>query len=50
MIDATQMHCDKSGGAPGEDNTTHHLVPRSPDMVCQFCKRTAAQIEADALK
>lgn len=52
-LGATQQYCDESGGKPGEDNTTHHLVPRSAGrgtqvMKCRYCGTTQAKIEARA--
>lgn len=52
-LGATEQYCDESGGKPGEDNTTHHLVPRSAGrgaqvMKCRYCGTTQAKIEARA--
>lgn len=57
QADVTQHYCPKSGGRPGEDNTTHHLAPRGAgggqrQQVCRYCGRTEKQLreEADALQ
>jgi hypothetical protein len=50
VIDVTQLYCPASGGQPGEDNTTHHLVPKSGSMTCTYCGRTEKQLRADAEK
>lgn len=44
----THIYCPASGGKPGEDNTTHHMVPRGGRMVCRYCGKTASQIESES--
>lgn len=45
MNEATHIHCDRSGAQEGEDNATHHLVPRADGMTCSWCRHTPKQIE-----
>lgn len=48
-VDVTQLYCPKSGGAPGEANTTHHLVScgalTNPRLVCSYCRRTERELQ-----
>lgn len=47
MTEPTQMYCPESPGRPGEDGTTHHLVPsqhKEPVMRCRYCGQTEAQL------
>lgn len=43
-VEVTALWCPDSGGEPGEDNTTHHLQPRTRSgarvLVCAHCGRT----------
>ena len=56
IIEVTRLYCPKSGGQPGEDNTTHHLVPRFPrggkagerEHVCRDCGKTEAELREEA--
>lgn len=46
----TLMWCEESGAKPGEDNSTHHLIPRAAgggaqQMVCRYCKKTERLIK-----
>lgn len=46
LPEVTQLYCPKSGGAPDEDNTTHHIVApaRGGRAICRYCRRTENQI------
>lgn len=41
---ATQEYCPETGLNPGEDNSTHHLLPRAKGMTCRYCKKTEEQL------
>jgi hypothetical protein len=45
-MDVTQQECPKAPGNPGEDNRTHHLVPRGGLMRCTYCGRTAEELRS----
>lgn len=46
MIEVTTLYCPKNqwDGKPGEDNTTHHLLPRAKGMVCRDCGKTEKEL------
>lgn len=45
MNEPTRLWCEKSGAAPGADNSTHHLIPRiGTIMSCRYCGQTDQQI------
>jgi hypothetical protein len=48
---ATALYCPSSGAQPGEDSSTHHLVPRGPEkaraLVCRYCGKTEPDILAE---
>lgn len=33
--------------APGDDNTTHHLVPRAAGLTCRWCGKTEAALRRE---
>lgn len=53
MREPTQQYCPKSGGQPGEDNTTHHLVPRTEGgksvLKCKYCGSKVTLCLADVV-
>jgi hypothetical protein len=48
MIEVTHLYCPASGGREGEDNTTHHLVPRSKGQTCRYCGKTERELREEA--
>lgn len=51
MTEPTQIYYPESHDRPGEDNTTHHLVPsqhKEPVMRCRYCGQTEAQLREQA--
>lgn len=42
--DPALLYCPESGGQPGEDNTTHHLVWTRPGAPCRYCGQTRQQL------
>lgn len=52
VIEVSHLYCAATGLEPGEDGSTHHLVPRGPAaarrMVCTECGATEATLRANA--
>lgn len=56
MIEVTTLHCTMSGAAEGQDNSTHHLVPRAAkrgargqrEQVCIYCEWTEKELREAA--
>lgn len=48
-IDVAQYYCpdNELGGKPGEDATTHHLVPRAKGQTCRYCGKTEKQLRTE---
>ena len=43
-LDVTQLECWAAPGQPGEDNRTHHMVPKGGKATCTHCGLTPTQI------
>lgn len=48
MIEPTTLHCPATGLQPGDDGSTHHLVPRALVLVCRTCGLTEAALREAA--